>query len=72
VRVEAVLDVIVFRGGALLELAPCYVVIREQQAVRAHERARASVGKPYGGQLKMIEPWLRRNELVFVLKLLGR
>src|SRR6516164_4990260 len=58
--------------GVLLKLIARNVVIRQQQPVGAHERARAAVVQSHARKPQMVQPLLRWGEIVFFLELLYR
>ena len=63
--IEAVAEIVVLRRRVLLQLAARHVMIGEQQAIGADERARSAVVEADAREAQMIEPRLSRNEVVF-------
>jgi len=69
-RVEAVLDKVVLGGGVFLQLAARYMVIGEQQAMRADERAGAAVVQAHAGEAHVIQPLRGGCEMILLFQLL--
>ena len=69
-RIEAVAHIVVVGGGVLLQLAARHMVIGQQQAVGADERARSAVVEAHAGEADVVEPGLRGMEVVFGRQLL--